>query len=202
MSIDEDNIGKYGGRKFFLEDVGGALGVSTDNTFVGVAVFTFSDFLGDRRIIGQFQTISSFQNFDIWYQNLSRRMQWNAHIYDNRDFFVGRDRSTGELRRAMRPRASPASRAGSATRSLLRTASRRPSGAMRRELDFQTFLFDPEGNPIFDENGNPVPIISPRADDFPYIRASLVGDKAIAASHGWGDRTAVAVLDRLRPRSR
>jgi Tol biopolymer transport system component len=186
VSIDEDNIGRYSGRKFFLEDVGGALGVSTDNTFVGVVVLTFSDFLGDRRIIGQFQTISSFQNFDVYYANLSRRMQWNAHVYDNRDFFVGRDLSTGELRRGDAA-ATFTGLEGGITYPF--TPSHRfeaTLGVMRRELDFQSFLFDPDGNLILDpETGFPVPIISPREDDFPYLRASFVGDKAIAASHGF-----------------
>ncbi len=186
VSIDEDNIGKYGGFKFFLEDVQGIVGVSNDNTVVGLGVVSLSDFLGDRRIIGQFQSIESFQNFDVWYVDLSDRLQWNAHVYDNRDFFIGRDLSTG---RFLRGRAAATFTGAEASLIYPFTRSHRVQvtlGYQLRDLDFQTFLFDPDGRVIRDpETGLPIPLIQPREDDFPYVRASLIGDKAIAASYGY-----------------
>ncbi len=186
VSIDDDNVGKYGGFKFFLENLGGAVGVSDDQTFVGIGSVSFSDFLGDRRIIGQFQSIESFQNFNFFYVDLRNRLQWSLHLFDNRNFFIGRDQSTGRLRRG-----NAAATFTGLEGSLIYpfTPGHRAEftvGYMQRELDFQSFLFDTEGFPVVDpETGDFIQLIEPREDDFPYIRASLIGDKAIAASHGY-----------------
>ncbi len=185
VSLDEDNVGKYGGFKFFLENLGGAVGVSDDQTFVGVGVITLSDFLGDRRIIGQFQTIESFQNFDFIYIDLRNRLQWSLRLFDNRNFFIGQDQSTGRL-----VRGNAAATFTGAEGSLIYpfTPGHRAEftlGYMQRELDFQTILRDPDGFPVRDDTGSLIPIISPRSDDFPYLRASLIGDKAIATSYGF-----------------
>ncbi len=186
VSIDEDNIGKYGGFRFFLEDLQGAVGVSNDNTVVGIGLVTFSDFLGDRRIVGQFQSIESFQNFDFWYLDLSNRLQWNTHLYDNRDFFVGRDRSTGRLLRGNAAATFTGLEGGITYPFSPAHRFQANIGYQQRELEFQSFLTDPDGNFVFDPvTGAPIPIITPRDDDFPYIRLSLVGDKAIAASYGY-----------------
>ena len=71
------------------------MGVSDDQTFVGATYVQLSDFLGDRRIIGSFQSIENFQNFDVIYANLSDRWRWQVHLFDDRDFFIARDQRTG-----------------------------------------------------------------------------------------------------------
>ena len=88
VSIDDSNRDTYGGFKFFIEDVGGTIGVSDDQTFIGATWIQLSDFLGDRRIFASFQSIESFQNFDVVYADLSHRWQWTVRAYDDRDFFV------------------------------------------------------------------------------------------------------------------
>ncbi len=98
VAIDEGSKDRYGGFKFFLEDAGGTVGVSDDQTFIAQSFISFSDYLGDRRILAAFQSIESFQNFNILYADLSRRWQWQARVYDDRDFFISRD-ITGRLRR-------------------------------------------------------------------------------------------------------
>ncbi len=186
VSIDEDNVGKYGGFKFFLEDLQGIVGISNDNTVVGLGVVSLSDFLGDRRIVGQFQTIESFQNFDVWYVNLENRLQWNAHVYDSRDFFIGRDQRTGQLRRGNAAATFTGAEASLIYPFTTSVRVQATAGYQVRSLDFQTFLTDENGFPVIDpETGRLVPLIVPRDDDFPYVRASLIGDKAIAASYGY-----------------
>jgi hypothetical protein len=98
VAIDDANKDTYRPFRFFLEDVDVYVGVSDDQTLVGQMVFSFSDYLGDRRLIGAFQSIESFQNFDIVYADLSRRWQWYVHLFDDEDFFVTFD-TAGDLRR-------------------------------------------------------------------------------------------------------
>ncbi len=99
VTIDDSNTDKYGGRRFFLEGIsGGTIGISDDQTFIAAVAVQFSDYLGDRKIIAAFQSIESFQNFDVIYLDLSDRLQWNVHLFDDRDFFLVRD-SRGRVRR-------------------------------------------------------------------------------------------------------
>ncbi len=98
VAIDEANKDDYRPFRFFLEDIDAYVGVSDDQTVIGQSVIRFSDYLGDRRILGVFQSIESFQNFDFAYLDLSRRWQWAVNLFDNEDFFVTRD-VAGDFRR-------------------------------------------------------------------------------------------------------
>jgi Tol biopolymer transport system component len=98
VAIDDASKDKYGGFKLFIEDAGGTMGVSDDQTFIAQAYMSFTDYLGDKRILGVFQSIESFQNFNIIYTDLSRRWQWQVHLFDDRDFFLSRD-AFGQIRR-------------------------------------------------------------------------------------------------------
>ncbi len=145
----------------------------------------FSDFLGDRRIIGIFQSVESFQNFDVFYLDLSDRLQWRAHLFDNRDFFIARDRSTGFLERG-RAAYTQTGAIGSLVYPLTRALRAELGvGYILREIDFQSFLFDPDGFLVLDENGFPIPIVTPRDDDYPIVVGALVGDSAIRAPWGY-----------------
>ncbi len=87
VAIDDANKGPYRGFKFFLEDAQSFVGVDDDQTVVGRVLLTFSDYLGDRRIFAFLDSIDSFSNFDIIYLDLSRRLQWQVHLFDDRTFF-------------------------------------------------------------------------------------------------------------------
>ncbi len=92
VTIDDANKDRYRGRRFYLQDViGGTIGISDDQTFVAQIGFFFTDFLGDQKIIAIFQSVSSLANFDVIYQNLQNRYQWQVHLFDHRDFFTIRD---------------------------------------------------------------------------------------------------------------
>lgn len=89
VTLDEANEDEYGGFKFFLEGIsGGTIGISDDQTFIASIAVQFSDFLGDRRIIASFQSVSSFQNFSVLYLDLSHRTQWTFQLFDDEDFFI------------------------------------------------------------------------------------------------------------------
>ncbi len=98
VTIDEANKDRYRPFRFFLEDIDVYAGVSDDQTFIGQTVIRWSDYLGDRRLITAFQSIESFQNFNVVYADLSRRWQWSVNLFDDEDFFVTRD-VAGDLRR-------------------------------------------------------------------------------------------------------
>ncbi len=91
VAIDDANKGDYKGFKFFLEDAESYVGVDDDQTVVGRVLLTFSDYLGDRRILAALDSIDSFSNFDIIYMDLSRRMQWQVHLFDDRTFYFFQD---------------------------------------------------------------------------------------------------------------
>ncbi len=87
-NIDSANIGPYK-SKFFIEGVSGSsVAVTTDQRFIGTVAISLSDFLGDRRILAQFQTVDSFRNFNITYANLKNRLQKVATVFDDRTFRV------------------------------------------------------------------------------------------------------------------
>jgi len=79
VTLDDRNKGKFGGRKFFIEDIGGTIGVSDDQTFIGATYVQLSDFLGDRRIIASFQSIETFQNWDHRI-DVRLRIRYRAHL--------------------------------------------------------------------------------------------------------------------------
>ncbi|NNL47177.1 MAG: BamA/TamA family outer membrane protein [Acidimicrobiia bacterium] len=176
VAIDDRNRDTYGGKKFFMENAGGTVGVSDDQTVLGLAYLQFSDFLGDRRIIASFQSIESFQNFDVVYANFTNRWQWQVHLFDDRDFFIGEDRTTGFLQRG-RALFAQTGVIGSLVYPF--NVSHRfeiGAGYIYREFDRQTF--------VFDDQGQLVPAIVTITDDFPLLRSSLVGDTVVATP--WG----------------
>ncbi len=186
VTLDERNKGKFGGRKFFIEDIGGTVGVSNDQTFIGVTYVQLSDFLGDRRIIASFQSIETFQNFDIIYANLSHRWQWQVHLFDNRDFFIGQDQRTGFLERG---RVAFTQTGVSTNFSYPLNVSHRVEfglGYTFREIAFQTFRFNPDGSPFVDPvTGDFQLLIEPREDDFPIVTAGMVGDTVVLSPWGY-----------------
>ncbi len=224
VTIDEANKDDYARFKLFLEDIDAYVGVSDDQTVIGQTVVRWSDYLGDRRVIAAFQGIESFQEFNFLYADLSGRWQWTAQLYDDETFFIGRDFS-GFLRRgetAFRQTGLEAALVYPFDRSHRFEIG---GGYVRRELNFQSFAFaDPnqfsldqliELEPLLGglgledltpdqlmqfldqvfPFGIPVPVLEPRTDDYPIVRAALVGDTAIFAPWGGidGRRWRIAV---------
>ena len=82
VSIDPANKEGYRGRKFFLEDAQSYLGVNSDQTYVGRVLLSFSDYLGDHRIIANLSPIDALSNFDFIYADYSRRWHWQLEAFD------------------------------------------------------------------------------------------------------------------------
>ncbi|HXI02200.1 MAG TPA: hypothetical protein VNI57_03400 [Candidatus Saccharimonadales bacterium] len=64
------------------------IGLASDGTVFGNATLLFSDLLGDRNFWVNVQTVADFQNLDLGYVNLSRRLRYQYHVYDFRDFLI------------------------------------------------------------------------------------------------------------------
>ncbi len=176
VTIDDANKEKYGGFKFFLEDAESFVGVDDDQTLLGRILLTFSDYLGDHRILADLSSIESFSNFDILYADLSRRWQWQVRLFDDRTFYIGRD-AFGRIERG-RAAFQLTGAIGSIVYPMsFYTRAEVGLGYVFRKIDFQDFIFDPE-------TGEPIPLIVPVDDDFPIVNAALAGDSTVFAP--WG----------------
>lgn len=177
VTIDDANKEEYGGFKLFVEDVGAQVGVNSDQTFVSDTYISFTDYLGDRRLIAQFSSIETFSNFDIAYYNLANRWQWGVRLFDNRTYYVGQDFTTGQLRRG---RAAYTQTGAVASLSYPFNFYHRfefGGGYILREVDFQSFAIDPQ-------SGNFIPVVLPRKDNYPVVEAALVGDSTVFGPYG------------------
>jgi Tol biopolymer transport system component len=89
VTIDPEKNSRPKKFKLFLENAGGIVGVNSDQTFVSQVRLDFTDYLGDKRGIFIFDSVSTFSNFRVGYFNLKRRLQWGLQLYDVRTFFYG-----------------------------------------------------------------------------------------------------------------
>jgi len=178
VTIDEDNKDVYGGKKFFVEDIIGTVGIEANNFFVGRAIILFSDYLGDRRIIGDVSAYDSLSDFAVTYVDMSDRWQWSGRVFNKRiqQFYRDRFDPTGRIRHvtlyawagAEYTLAYPFS-----TKNRFEVTG----GAYYRDYRFNFNRFDPN-------SGQTVLIIPKRKDTFPMLTAALVRDSAIF--NRWG----------------
>ena len=189
VPINEENKEDYGGFRLFLEDADTFVGIDDDQTFIGRVVLSFSDYLGDKRLIGLFSSVDSFSNFDIIYADLSKRTQWQVHLFDERDYFLGfdqRDPSFEDVDRIQERYQITGAVASLIYPLTFYTRATIGAGYAFRQFSVPTIAFDPEtGIPIFDPvTGQPEVDFFEIEDDFPLVTGSLVGDSAIFANYG------------------
>ncbi len=175
-TIDDANKEPYGGFKLFIEDAGAAVGVNTDQTFYSDVFISLTDYLGNHRMMLVFSSIESFANYDLAYYSLKRRWNWGARVFDHRTYYIGFNEFEDTIERG---RAAYSETGGQASLTYPMDFYHRfevAGGYMLRDVQYQGF----EGN----INGEVVPVIVPREDNFPYVNMSLVGDTTVNA--GWG----------------
>jgi WD40 repeat protein len=176
VTIDPANKDKYHGRKFFLEDAGTYFGVASDQTYLGRVFLSFSDFLGDQRIIADLSSVDTFSNFNLIYANLKHRQQWQIRLFDDRTFFIAQDFVTGRIIQQR-----TAYQQTGAVASLIYPVSFYQRfeigvGALRRKLALQEF--------VVASNGQVVPTLLPSTDNFPVVEGAWVGDTTQFAYYG------------------
>lgn len=175
VTIDEENVGPYRGRKLFLEDAQSLFGVTSDQIFVGRLVLSFTNYLGDRRFIADVAAVDSISDFDLAYVNLKNRWQWSARIYDRRLFRTFRN--PVEPDRVERDQALQYTGANFSVIYPLSFHRRFEIGASYLYRDFDVFgTFASTAGTLF-------PFI-PRSDDYPEISAAFVSDTTIF--NPWG----------------
>ena len=175
VTINDENKERYRGRKLFLEDGDAGVGVTSDQRVISATQLTFSDYLGDRRLFVLFSSVSSFSDFDIIYLNLSKRLQWGADIYDFRTFFLGLD-AGGNIEQDLAFRQTGVRGFIQYPFSFYHRVEA-SAGYLRREYDFQSFVFDPQTEEF-------LPFIEPRTDTYPEVGLAFVGDSTINSP--WG----------------
>jgi hypothetical protein len=171
VSVDPEKIRPRASRKLQLEDAQVVAGVNTDQTFVSNTVLIFGDNLGDRRLIAQFQSLSSFTNFNFIYFNLKSRLQKGFALFDDRTFFLGFDQSRGVLERGRR-----IYRQTGALGLLSYPLSRYyriegQLGFISRKFDFPFVIRNQDGTQAF--------FVAERSDNYPTAGVSFVGDTVL-----------------------
>ncbi len=176
VTLDDANRDKYGGFKFFLEDAQAYAGVE-DNLYTGRVLLTFSDYLGNRRILADISSVSSFQNFDILYGDFTHRLQWQVHAFDERQYYVQSDFLRG------RPdRIETAFQQTGVIGSLVfpftfYTRAELGAGYLHWKVNVPVPVFN-------EETGESDVDFQTFSDDFPILTGALAGDSAGYASYG------------------
>ena len=180
VAVDDANKEPYSGFKLFLENADSFIGIDDDQTLIGRVVVSFSDYLGDQRVIGSFSSVDSFSNFDVFYLNLKNRLQWQVHLFDDRDYFLQRDLDTF-ADPFDTERGQEAFQLTGAIGSLIYPLSFHVRGEVGLGYAYRQVT-----QPIL--TGNTGGRLNFRfvefEDDFPVVTAALVGDSALLASYG------------------
>jgi Tol biopolymer transport system component len=176
VTLDEANKEKYGGFKFFLEDAESFVGVDSNQTYLGRILLSFSDYLGDRRILADLSAVESFSDFNVTYVDLSHRLQWQARLFDSRTFYIGQDFVTGRIERGR-----TAYRETGAIGSLVYPFSFYNRAEVGTGYIFRDYF---KQDAALASDGTVIPVLTHVKDNFPVITAALAGDTTLAAD--WG----------------
>jgi len=180
VTIDPANLEKYRGYKFFLEDAQAYAGVDTNQTYTGRILLTFSDNLGDKRIIADLGAIETFSNFNLIYADLSRRLQWEVRLFDTRAFYIGNNliQTSQGLSFTRGPQAFQESGGVASIVYPFSFYHRVEVGAgyMIRKISFDDFQVNAQGQDVL--------VIPRSSDNFPVVTVGVVGDSTTGAYYG------------------
>ncbi len=179
VTVDEEKIDPYGGFKFFLDDAQNFVGVDSNQVFIGRVLLSFSDYLGDRRILVNVAAVDALSDFDAIYLNQRKRNQWSARLFDRRIYSFEPEFDDFGFVTDFDRRQVYGITGAEYTRIFPLSFNRRievTAGAYFREFD--TF------GQARDTNGDDFVVIAPRSDVYPQISAGFVSDTTIYNS--WG----------------
>jgi len=175
VAVDEANEEPYRGFKLFLEDAQTLIAIDNDQTVLGQAILSWSDQIGDRRLITAFTSVRSFSNFNALYYDTSKRLNWSVNLYDDRDYFLTLEQD-GRINR--NARFSETGLVASLWYPInLYHRVELGAGYVLREINFPAFVRNRRTGEIFQ-------VYEPQSDDFPVVRGALVGDTVQFES--WG----------------
>jgi hypothetical protein len=105
LTLDDENKKPYEKLRFHVENAPSVLvGVADDGTILSNAQILLADLLGDHRLFFDFQSVSSFSNFNFAYFNLKHRWNWDVFATDFRDYYIVQSVTTGATARARQSR--------------------------------------------------------------------------------------------------
>jgi Tol biopolymer transport system component len=173
VTLDPANKEPYKGRKFFLEDAGSYIGVNSDQTYIGRILLSFSDYLGDHRIIANVSSIDALSNFDFVYADLSRRWHWQVEAFDTRTYYF-----TGDPLLDRTGQGRVVYQATGAVASVVYPFS----FYQRAELGVG-YVYRKDAIPVQGEDPFQPDFVT-FTDDFPILQGALVGDSSLFSSYG------------------
>ncbi|MEA2558863.1 MAG: hypothetical protein QOH06_367 [Acidobacteriota bacterium] len=178
VTLDDANKDKYGGFKFFLEDAQAFAGVDDNQTYVGRILLIFSDNLGDKRILADISSVESFSNYDIIYADFGRRIQWQAHLFDQRLYYLAPNFREGRFERVGKAQQFTGAIGSVIYPFTFYTRAEIGAGYMFRKIQLPIFA-------QIEETGEQVVVdFVPLEDDGPIIQGALVGDSSGFANYG------------------
>jgi hypothetical protein len=176
VALDPEKINRRPSRKLSIDGASAIVGVNTDGTLVSDSTLIFSDNLGDRRGIVNFQSISSYTDIRLAYFDLSHRLQYGATLFDTREYYIGVSQSTGLFQRDRR---------------FLRETGALALGAYpldrHHRLDFDIgYVSRSLDSPFFvtNESGSQAVLFRQRKDNDPTAGISFVGDTTLYTEFG------------------
>jgi hypothetical protein len=100
LKADDDKKLKFK-VKWDIEAPQVGVGVANDGTFLANVGVSFTDLMGDQRILISAASVSDFQSYMGQYVNLKNRYTWGATVFDYRDFIVSQS-SGARIERSFR----------------------------------------------------------------------------------------------------
>lgn len=175
VAVDKANEENYRGFHLGLENASTVIAVDSDSTVLGQAVLSWSDLIGDRRLITTLTSVDRFSDFDVVYYDTSRRLNWAVHLYDNRDYFYTLA-SNGRVNR--QSLYEETGLIGSVWYPFnLYNRVELGAGAIYRNIDQPAFIQNRRTGELFQ-------VYEPRSDAFPVVQVALVSDTTQYES--WG----------------
>ncbi len=175
VAVDKANEEDYHGFHLSLENAQTAIAVDSDSTVLGQAILTWSDLIGDRRLVTTLVSVRRFSDFDVAFYDTSHRLSWGLHLYDTRDYFLSQDRD-GKINRDSQ--FEETGLIGSVWYPFnLYNRVELGTGVIYRDINSFAFVRNRRTNQIFQ-------VYEPQSDTFPVVQAALVSDTTVYET--WG----------------
>ncbi|MCG8462385.1 MAG: BamA/TamA family outer membrane protein [Holophagales bacterium] len=183
VTLDSANDEELTGFNFFLEDAQSTLGVDTNQVFVGRILLSFTDYLGDRRILANLAAVDTFSDFDLTYLDQRKRRQWALRLFDTRFFAFSNDQGLLDPFNRNLERDQIYSLTGVEYTNIFPLSFNK-----RFEVSLGYYYRDIEQSlGRFDDAGNFITIYEPGSDDYPQLSAAFVSDNTVY--NQWGPAT-------------
>ena len=172
VAIDPDKATPVKRRKLFADNAQVLIGVDEYQTLLSQVYLSFADQYGDRRFDVMLESVSGYSNFQAWYNNLSKRMQWGVTLFDDRSYYVTTDVVTGREEQIQRLYRQTGGAAFVQYPISLYHRVEGTVGYLDRSTDYP--YYTPQGDVVF----------VPYEDKIPFLQFGFVGDTTFWRNYG------------------